>query len=220
MLRRGMDANFWAFFVYLIGSIGYLIGDGFAMFNFPISDTASDSLFTALAALFFVNSVQYFFIWMIWSKRRPDIECWAEIINMLASLLYVVSAFLFFLYPIDTQTLTSRAHATVQSGLNFAAVMLFAVDALMYNSGFALRRHRARKKSDDQEEEPLFRSFEFFAELFNTIPSLGYFVTGMIQFFRLVPRKMFIKRCRVLCQIAVRCPQSVCFIHCFLCEVC
>lgn len=89
----------------------------------------------------------------------------------LASLLYVVSAFLFFLYPIDTQTLTSRAHATVQSGLNFAAVLLFALDSLMYNSGFALRRARDRKKTDDQE--PLFRSFEFFAELFNTVVREG-----------------------------------------------
>lgn len=94
---------------------------------------------------------------------------------MVASLLYVVSAFLFFLYPIDTQSLVSRAHATVQSGLNFAAVLLFAIDALMYNSGYALRRQRIRKKTD--EEEPLFRSFEFFAELFNTVPSLGYFIT-------------------------------------------
>jgi 4-hydroxybenzoate polyprenyltransferase len=59
------------------------------------------------------------------------IDCSLSQINIIASLLYVVSSFLFCLYPIDTQSLTSRAHATVQSGLNFAAVMLYAIDALM-----------------------------------------------------------------------------------------
>ncbi len=77
-----MDGNFWAFLVYLVGSIGYLIGDGFAMFNYPISDLASNALFTSLAVLFFINSVQYFIIWLFESKRRVDIECWSEIVNM------------------------------------------------------------------------------------------------------------------------------------------
>lgn len=59
----------------------------------------------------------------------------------------------------------------MQSGLNFSAVLLFAIDSLMYNSGFAIRRQRERKKKaddDDEEDEPLFRSYEFYAEVLFT----------------------------------------------------
>lgn len=99
-----MDQDFFAWFVYLVGAIGYLVADAFAMFEFSISDVASNSLFTSLAVLFLLNSIQYLLLWFQESKRRPDVELWAELINILASLMYLVSAFLFFLYPIDTQS--------------------------------------------------------------------------------------------------------------------
>ncbi len=182
-----------AWLVYLVGSLGYLVIDGFSMMNYDPGDTIEQALFTAFASLFVINAGQYLRLWYRWGSRRPNLELWAELVNVLGSILYLVSAFLFFLYPIDTATLTSRAHATVQSGLNFAGVLLFLLSAAMYNSCFALRRmkQQRRKKSDDgeaedDEEESLFRSVEFYSELFNTVPSAGYLATGLIQFFSLL----------------------------------
>ncbi len=180
----------WA--VYLGGSLGYLAVDGMAMFDVALSDPLENGLYTSLAALFVVNALQYGRIWWAGGRRRPDLELWAELVNMLASLLYLVSAFLFFLYPISTGTEVSRAHATVQSGLNFAGVLLFTLSAVMYNCCFALRRAKeARRRGADgggggTEEESLFRSTEFHAELFNTVPSAGYLATGLVQFFSLL----------------------------------
>lgn len=191
--------SLFAWLVYLLGSLGYLAVDGMAMFNVALSDPVSNGLYTGLAALFVVNSLQYVRLWWTFAeerRRRPDLELWAELLNILASILFLVSAFLFFLYPISTGTAVSRAHATVQSGLNFAGVLLFALSATMYNCCFALRRMRAGRKraaaaaagegAEGEEEDSLFRSTEFQAELFNTVPSTGYLATGLVQFFSLL----------------------------------
>ncbi len=74
------DASLCAFIVYLLGSIGYLVVDGFAMFNFEITSWVSTSLFTALASFFFLNALQYFVLWWRLSKRRPDLEMWSELV--------------------------------------------------------------------------------------------------------------------------------------------
>jgi hypothetical protein len=179
-----------AWLSYLAGSLGYLAADGMAMFDVPLSDSLENGLYTALAALFVLNALQYARLWWAEGRRRPNLEMWAELLNLLASLLYLLSAFLFFLYPISTGTTVSRAHATVQSGLNFAGVLLFALSACMYNCCFALRRLKARRRSlaegEEEEQQSLFRSTEFHAELFNTVPSAGYLATGLVQFFSLL----------------------------------
>ncbi len=81
----------------------------------------------------------------------------------------MLSSALYFFFPaVDSGGKLAQSHATVQAAINLLAVVLFLLDALMYNSWhYNTRPHATR--------------FYWWGELLNTLPSLGYTGTAVAQ---------------------------------------
>ena len=137
--------------------------------------------------MFLLNAIVYFFDWFFdeEEERKFDIACWAHLCNILASALFVVSSSLFFFFPdVDSKGALAKEHATVQAALNFSAVFLFALDGFMFNSSYGNKRIDMSKT--EKEDQPVLKDPKFYEEMLNTVPSLGYFGTGVAKLFSLL----------------------------------
>lgn len=180
-------------FVYLVGSLAYLAVDGLSALNIPMPAVVVNSLYAGLAILFLFNALTYLLLWKQELDPEapfvPDVALWGELLNVFASILYVVSAVFYFFFPTDSGVLGS-AHVTVQAALNFAAVLLYLLDALLYASAYWTRRVLMRQKQEEEEgeeeEEPLMRDTEFWGEGVNVGASAGYAATGGVQLFAML----------------------------------
>lgn len=187
------DSEFWGWVGYLVGSIGYLVMDSLSALNVTMDFNLYNGLYVALACCFLLNSLCYLRLWYCTCPRPIfyDDSFWAEVLNIIASALYVVSAALLCVFPLDTDTPLARAHATVQSGLNFAAVLLFCVDSLLYATALrneTLRYHLTQQASHHQHHHhysspSLFRKPSFWSCIICIAASCGYLGTGSMQLF-------------------------------------
>jgi hypothetical protein len=179
-----------AWVLSLLASLGYFAADSMSALSVSLSSWTWNTTYTLLSLAFLVDAVLYLVEWWINEERRPRLitsGCWANIVNIVASSLYLLSSSLFFFYPqTDGQGLLARDHAIVQAALNFSAVLLFAIDALMFNSEYY--NERAALSKSEKHDAPLLKEAHFYAELFNTLPSLGYLSTGLVQLFSLLDR--------------------------------
>jgi hypothetical protein len=151
-------------------SIGYLIGDSWSAFSANgLTSAEWSALFTGLAGLLSLGCILYLALWLLYERPlRPDVLCWATVLSLLGALVYLLSSSLFFIFPAQGKDgKLALASVAVQGALNLLATTIYLFSALLYNSAYYAGRPGTWTL--------------FFAEFFNTLPSLGYAGTATFQ---------------------------------------
>lgn len=182
-IRRALasDAS-WAYLawaLYLCGSIGYAVADGLSVLGVRVSY----NLYLFLAVLFLLDAIIYFIVWYLGSskgRRVLGIDAWAELVNIWASVFLVMAAIMDVL-PVPPLRTPLQAHsmALITSGVYFCSTATYCLDAFMFNSAW----HSWRVEDPGAVVTPWYKDASLWAELFNTIPSLGYCATGILSLF-------------------------------------
>lgn len=181
MALRLCGLSFWGWFIYFLGSVGYFVVDSMAAMSLNLDDQTWDIAYTTLALVFLVNSLVYQVEWFLDSEapRVLDTSFWANATNVFASLVLVVSAGIFLVYPRDAGGGSLyKERAIVQSAFNLTAVMLYALDSLLfgtsyYNSRLAMTR-------TERADSPVLREPYFWSELLCIMASFGYQVLSCV----------------------------------------
>lgn len=196
---RAYGISMWAWFIYFLAAVGYFAIDSANALQVPLSTTFWNVSYTVLASIFLLDAILYFIEWWM-DQESPvflDTDAWGHLLNIVASSLYVVSSSLFFFFPqVDAAGQLAHEHATVQAALNFAAVLLFALDSLIFLSSYYA--HRVSLPRHARHEQPLLRDPSLWSELLNVLPSLGYFCTGCVQLFALLDTQLQLQDVRQL----------------------
>ncbi len=186
---RLCGVGMWGWLLYLLGSAGYFVADSLAALNMNLDESSWDVMYTALAAVFLLDSLVYLVEWLLDTEppRKLDSAFWANAVNVAASLFLVASAGLFLVYPRDEgYGSLYKERAIVQSALNLSAVLLYALDALLYGSEYYNARLDMTRV--EKADRPLLREPHFFSEVLNNVSSLGYLATGVVQLFSILNR--------------------------------
>ena len=176
----------WGWLLYLLGSAGYFAIDSMAALNVNLEESTWDIVYTALAAVFLIDALVYGVEWLLDSSgapRRLDTGFWANVVNVVASLFLVISAGLFLVYPRSDGNFF-KERAIVQSALNLSAVLLYALDALLYGSEYYNARLELSRA--ERSDRPVLREPHFYSEVLNIVSSLGYLCTGVVQIFSIL----------------------------------
>jgi hypothetical protein len=179
--------GFWGWFLYLLGSAGYFAIDSMAALNLSLPESTWDLVYTVLAAVFLLDAIVYGIEWALDSAapRRLDTGFWANATNVTASLFLVVSAGIFLVYPrVGAAGDFEKERVIVQSALNLSAVLLYALDALLYASEYY--NARLELSNAERADRPVLREPHFYSELLNAVSSLGYLATGVVQIFSIL----------------------------------
>jgi hypothetical protein len=155
---------------YLASSVGYLVGDSWSAFSKNgLTSSEWSAIFTGLAALLVLGCLAYGSLWLLYERPlQPDVLCWATVLALLGGLVYLLSASLFFFFPSQAKDgKLALASVAVQGALNLVATVIYLFSALLYNSAYFASRPGTWTL--------------FFAELLNTVPSLGYACTATFQ---------------------------------------
>ena len=178
--------------LYFLASIGYVGADAASSLVADNTATQFQIAYAVLALLFVADAIFYTIEWYAYREgnKRLDEAFWANAINIFASCIYVVSAILYFYFPPVVKGELQEVHASLQSALILMASVLFLIDALLYNSAW----YNDQMTDQATRENP----FYFWAELFNTIPSLGYTTTVSFQLFSQLSSEFDVKKHRNL----------------------
>ena len=150
--------------LYLAGSVGYLCAD-------LVPSHVPDWFWLFLALLFVVDALLYLAAWFCSPNASLDLWCWSELVNVAASVFCAVAAGLFLLDLPRDSALAAQTFLQLESSLYFTGTTLFLFNSLMTASLFVRSSPGA----------PLFRDPAWHAELFNLLPALGYFATGVLR---------------------------------------
>ena len=163
--------------LYLLTSVGYLATDVASAHAVDPNATWFLIVYMVLALLLVFDAILYFVEWNFYrgDNKRIDESVWANVLNVFGSLVYVLSAWLYFYFPPigrGEHGELSRAHAAIQSSLSLIASVVFLIDALLYNSAW-FNEYRT-------DEATRGNRWFTWGELLNTLPSLAY--VGTVSF--------------------------------------
>lgn len=177
--------------VYLIAALGYAVYDVFFGYlpaycnsqfcvflrSVPDQSTYLSYVFTTLLAVFyFVDALIYWLALCVHARSAATrFVYWsAELGNLLASTLYLVSQCLYWHTDFLSSVLDIYARIVViQAATYAAACLLWAINAFQYVATW-----RADVESDSVKRV-WAADLGFWGEFFNVWPSLGYFATSM-----------------------------------------
>jgi hypothetical protein len=166
------DPAFYANLIYILGSIGYVIADlvsGYITNDITTSEWNRFYLF--LAIVFVLDAVLYWVSWYQTSDRTVDdwfsAECW----NVIASIVFVVSA---RAAMVTTNTFfAALSLRTSIASLNLSAMIIFLFDSLYYMQSWWSGVPKPTPRGT-------WRTSECMAELTNVVASALYALSSII----------------------------------------
>lgn len=126
------------------------------------------------------------FVLALWKHDRQWCKGWGlagELGFVLSALLYAISQMLYYL-PSDTLELARQA-IIVQAAVQLVACFVYVVDSLIYLKAY-LDWRKVGRRSWYEASSSMLWEFDFWAEFFNILPSIGYVGTSIFQMARAV----------------------------------